>query len=127
MAKVLLVEANSVVRSALRKILEESGHDVLEASDGSQGAEICRTQNAEIVVTDIVLPNAGGIAMLNEFKRDFPAIPMIAMSGGNKMRNLDCRALAKEFGAHRVLTKPFFPNDLIAAINGAMSGVPAYA
>ena len=116
MARLMVIDDERLARLTLRKILERVGHEVVEATNGAEGIAMFRAHPCEFVVTDIVMPDKEGVETIKELKRDFPQVPVIAISGGGRTRNLDFLKLAKQHGADMVLAKPFSHDDLSTAV-----------
>ena len=124
MARILIVEDERLARFTLRKILEQLGHEVIEATNGVEGLAMFCAAPSDLVITDIIMPEKEGIQTIIELKRDFPNARVIAMSGGGRTHNMDFLRLASKCGAERVLAKPFAMDDVSAAINDVL-GRPA--
>ncbi|MEO5362413.1 MAG: response regulator [Magnetococcus sp. DMHC-8] len=108
MARILVVDDDMSIRALLREILEEEGHQVTEAVDGKQGVHIYREEPADLVITDILMPEKDGVELIMELQETFPEVRIIAMSGGG--RGLDAQfslRIAKDFGAVQQMEKPF--------------------
>ena len=119
MAHILLIEDDELLRPLLARCLESAGHVVTQAATGRAGVRAFQAELADLVVTDIVMPDQEGIATIMMLHRDHPEVPLIALSGGgvNPSLYLD---LAKKLGASCTLAKPFTPDDLLRAI-GALN------
>ena len=80
---VLLVEDEPRVRAQARRLLQRAGYDVLEASDGAQGSRIFDERRADVtvVVTDVVMPIAGGVEMVSSLRALRPTLPVVFVSG----------------------------------------------
>lgn len=117
MARILIIDDEYDVRTTIRMMLEREGHTVVEALDGIEGTEYFLKEPADLIITDIVMPNQDGIETLLQLHTDYPDIPVIVISG-NAAEHLD---LAREFGAKEVLPKPFKYQDLTRAVNEALS------
>jgi PAS domain S-box-containing protein len=80
---VLLVEDEPRVRSQARRLLQRSGYDVLEASDGAEGRRAFAERQGEIdvVVTDVVMPIVGGVEMVSTLRAEQPELPVVFVSG----------------------------------------------
>jgi CheY-like chemotaxis protein len=115
MAKVLLIDDDAIFRSVLAATLEKAGHVVTEASDGRQGIAQFRADPAELVITDLVMPEKEGIETIMALRRDYPQVKVIAMSGA--MHSGTYLRLAGELGAERTLGKPFAPEELLDAVD----------
>jgi CheY-like chemotaxis protein len=118
MPRILLIDDDNEVRTMLRLTLAHFGHTVIEARNGKEGLELFKTANADLVITDIVMPEKEGLEVLIELReRQVPPVKIIAISGGGRQKAGDYLRLAKLMGAARVLAKPFSNEVLIAAIN----------
>jgi DNA-binding response OmpR family regulator len=118
MARILLIEDDNEVRTMLRLTLAHFGHIVIEACNGKEGLELFKCANVDLVITDIVMPEKEGLAVLIELReRQVPPVKIIAISGGGRQKAGDYLRLAKLMGAARVLAKPFSNEVLIAMID----------
>ena len=122
MTRVLLIEDNDDVRTMLCLALEQAGCEVREASDGEVGLRLYRESPADVVVTDIIMPNREGLETILAIRAIRPDAAIIAISGGGHTSMEDCLWFANHFGAARVLAKPFDPSELIAAVNELSRG-----
>ena len=115
MATILVVDDDAVTRYALRRKLESAGHTIHEAANGNEAVSLQRWYPADLVLIDIVMPVKGGIETIDELKREFPDLPVVAYTGyeGPETNYL---ARAKERGAIMALTKPFNDDVLLGAI-----------
>jgi len=80
---VLLVEDEPRVRSQARRLLQRSGFEVVEASDGAEGKRIFaeRQSDIDVVVTDVVMPMVGGVEMVATLRAVQPHLPVVFVSG----------------------------------------------
>jgi DNA-binding response OmpR family regulator len=118
MARILLIEDNDPVRALLRESLVLEGHTVIEACDGGEGLHLFRQGGVELVITDILMPEKEGLAVVMELRNARPPVPVIAISGGGQ----DYLATATLLGAAKVLVKPFPAAVLLAAIAELLPG-----
>ena len=116
MARILLIEDDESVRTMLQMILVHFGHTVMEAGNGNEGLEQFRRAGADLVITDIVMPEKEGIEVLLELRKEQPPVKIIAISGGGRQSATDYLHLATLLGASTVLAKPFSSAELVAAI-----------
>ncbi len=123
MARILLIDDDEPFRTMLRLTLIHFGHTVIEACNGKQGLDLFPQANADLVITDIVMPEKEGIEVLMELKKLQPSVKVIAMSGGCRNRSGSYLQIAKVLGASKVLAKPFSNADLLTAINELLPGV----
>lgn len=122
MARILLIDDDDAVRTVMRLTLARFGHTVTEARNGREGLTRFREGGADLLITDIVMPEADGLEVLMELGKHRPAVRIIAISGGGRQDASDHLHVAKLLGAANVLAKPFSPEALLAAVNEALPG-----
>jgi CheY-like chemotaxis protein len=124
MARILVIDDNPELRALVRAILErtKSGHETVEAADALDGLAIYRQNHADLVIIDMLMPGKPGWEAILDFKKEFPEIKILGISGGGKQGPFGYLMLAKRFGAKRVLMKPFNQNDLLEAIEDLLAG-----
>ena len=103
----LLVDDDASLRSILRRGLEKSGYEVREAGEGGAALKLLASAPADLVITDLVMPDMEGIALILSLRKSHPKLPVIAMSGGGRMRPEGYLEIARGCGAARILAKPF--------------------
>ncbi len=123
MASILLIENEPSLRQAIARMLVADGHTVNEARDGREGLRLLNTAPADIVLTDIVMPNADGIEVIVANRRLPRRAKLIAMSGAIGL-GPDYLKTALELGADQTLKKPFRHADLKAAVAACLDGNP---
>lgn len=116
MTKVLVIEDEEMVRSTIKQILEKAGYEVEVAENGKLGLEQQELNPADIVVTDIIMPEKDGVETTIELRSRFPNTKIVAVSGGGRVRNLSFLEHAKQMGADVILPKPFTREELLGAI-----------
>lgn len=122
MVRILLIDDDELVRITVGRTLTDAGHSVTLAGDGAEGLAKFARGAFDLVITDIVMPEREGIETILELRQRKERIPVIAISGGGRQRNLDFLKAAREFGANVTLSKPFTGPELLAAVNAALSG-----
>ncbi len=120
MAHILIIDDDEDVRFLLRDILEREGHEVRDASNGKKGLKLQRESPADLIITDIVMPEKEGIETIMELHREFPEVKIIAISGGGRNRPESYLRAAKKLGAHKTLEKPFERKDLLKTIRDVL-------
>lgn len=118
MASVLIVDDQDLVRQTLRAALERHGLKVRVAGDGEEALRLFRETPADVVVTDLVMPNMEGIETIFELRRSAPDAKIIAMSGTGA---LDFLEMARKLGADHVLRKPFNIGRLLALVRDCLA------
>jgi DNA-binding response OmpR family regulator len=123
MARLLLIDDDAMLRDVLATALVQAGHTVVQANDGREGAKLFRAEPADIVITDLVMPDREGLETIIALHREWPELPIIAMSGGDT-RSSVYLALAASLGARRILAKPFGRDVLLHAIDELLAPRP---
>ncbi len=121
MGRILVIDDDTQFRSMIRTLLERQGHDVLEAPDGEAGIRLFEDQGADLIVTDIVMPNKEGLETIMELRRKVPRPKIIAVSGGGRIGPESYLQLAEKFGAVKVFSKPFDLKAFLQAVQEALS------
>jgi DNA-binding response OmpR family regulator len=114
MPRILIIDDEEPMRNALAAVLAERGYEVVVALNGREGLARHAEQPADLIITDIVMPEMDGIEIISQIKRLGHDTPIIAISG-NPSRELYAQ-VAKSLGARLTLVKPFEPRVLIAAV-----------
>ena len=113
MSTILVMDDDEQVRAMLRQALEREGYEVLDAPDGKEGMRLFREQEADLIITDLIMPEKEGLETIMELRRDFREVKIIAISGGGRVAPDVYLSLAKNLGAHVTLTKPFDLEELL--------------
>jgi CheY-like chemotaxis protein len=119
MVRVLVIDDNQDVRDLIQFILEGAGYSVELAPDGEAGLRSQRARPADVVITDIFMPNQDGLETIARLREEYPRVRVVAMSGGGASELKGGRYLstAREVGAHVLLPKPFDLDQLLRAID----------
>jgi len=117
MVRVLVVDDNADMRDSLRFLLNRCGYDTESARDGQQALEVHRRRPVEVLLTDIYMPLSDGIETIQAFRREFPTVKIVAMSGGGSRVRGSYLDVASDIGADATLTKPFEFDALLAALD----------
>lgn len=122
MVKVLIVDDEDMVRMVLAQTLKKVGITVEEAENGRTAVELFRKDPADVVITDIIMPECEGVETIIEIRRISPDVKIIAMSGGGRMGKTDYLDIAREFGAAQVFRKPFDRMKVLEAVHDCLTG-----
>ncbi len=122
MAKILIIDDDPALREIMRRILEPDGHDVRVAEDGARGLDLYRADPADLVITDLIMPEKEGIETIQELREEFPDVRILAVSGGGMVDPDGPLTDAELFGADGSLAKPFSVEALKQAANEVLSG-----
>lgn len=120
MATILVIDDDGQLRAMIRQLLERNQHTVLEAVNGLDGLEKYRKQKADVVITDLIMPEKDGILTIQDLLMEFPSAKVLAISGGPR-GNAAWLPIAKRVGALRVLKKPFTTEQLTEVVNEVLN------
>ncbi len=109
MTTVLIVDDSGFQRSFLRKALVEDGYRVLEAANGKQALEVAAAERPDCILTDLIMPDMRGLALLETLQQAGSKIPVVVLTA-DIQEGVEARCL--ELGAARVLHKPVKPARL---------------
>jgi CheY-like chemotaxis protein len=118
MASVLLIDDDDFTRRTIGRALERQGHRVTATENGRQALKRLRAEPAlaDLVMTDIMMPDMDGLELIRELRSVHPDIKIIAMSGGSSVNRMNFLPTAKMLGAHETLPKPCSGAEIQAAI-----------
>lgn len=114
MARILVIDDNPAMRDMLIETLVAIGHETYGAATGMNVATLMRAHPADIVITDILMPEKDGLETIAELRSGQPQVKIIAISGDPK----DWKVLnmAKKIGAHQIMSKPFTSQEIVAVV-----------
>jgi CheY-like chemotaxis protein len=110
--RILVVDDNDDLRATIQALLQADGFDVAQAADGRAALAELRSRPADVVLTDLVMPDQDGIETIVELKKLYPHLKIVAMSGWTSAQGSDYLQVAREIGAAHTLQKPFDPAEL---------------
>lgn len=116
MNEILVVDDDALMRNLVADWLTEAGYRVRQAQDGTAALAALRATPARLLITDMRMPNLNGAETLAVLSREFPELPVIAMSGDFSSRTGFSPELAVRLGACKALAKPFARDELLAAV-----------
>lgn len=114
MPSILIVDDEAPIRELLRSILEADGHQIRDAANGHLGLLHYREAPADLVITDLLMPERDGMELILALTREWLEARIIAMTGATGKRNL--LDVAKLLGARHVIAKPFTPEEIRRAV-----------
>jgi len=107
MGKVLVIDDDAQVRRVVRRLIEMEGHQVAEAESGKIALRLLANDPADLIITDIYMPEMDGIELLTRLRETLPEARLVAMSGGGVLPAHHMLDAAKALGAIAVIEKPF--------------------
>jgi len=126
MAHILIIDDDPWILKIFQQILELEGHTILTATNGQEGMDQFRLTPTDLVITDMVMPVKDGLKLIMEMEREFPKVPVIAVSGGGVIEAERYLSLAQCIGSIQTLAKPVGKQDLVDAVNMALASPRKY-
>jgi DNA-binding NtrC family response regulator len=120
--KVLVIDDEQIVINSVKRVLDHAGFEVEITLSGRHGLELALGKPYDIVLTDIRMPDIGGMVVLRDIKRAKPFMPVIIITG---YANVQSAMQAMKLGAAEYLEKPFSPDQLLNAVNLALEHAAA--
>lgn len=117
---ILVVDDDTLLRGMVAEWLAQVGYVVREAQDGVAALALLRGAPARLLITDMQMPSLNGAEMLAIVCREFPTMPVIAMSGQFDSGFGFTRETAIKAGATKVLAKPFSRDDLLTSVRAVV-------
>jgi DNA-binding response OmpR family regulator len=115
--RLLIIEDELPMRTALKDCLEVDGYRVLTAADGAVGLERALKEKPDLVLLDIMLPKLDGYALCAELRRIADDVPVLMLTGKSQV---DDRVSGLDVGADDYLVKPFSTDELLARVRALL-------
>jgi len=120
MKKILIIDDDEQVLLMLKAMLEREEFDVTTALDGKEGIRLFKQNPADLVITDIIMPEKEGLEIIIELKINQPDLPVIAISGGGWDSPNIYLDPAKAMGINAILEKPIELSAFVNAVKKAL-------
>lgn len=117
MSRILVVDDEDIIRKYLQLTLEQLGYVVMVACNGQEALAHLQRESVDLILTDLIMPEKEGMETIEEVRKLYPKIKIIAMSGGGRIDAFDYLRVAKKMGADLVMEKPFSNRELTAALD----------
>lgn len=116
MPRILIVDDEDKIRTVVREYAEFEGYEVLEAKDGMEAVEICRKEDFDVIIMDVMMPRLDGFSSCKEIRKT-KAIPVIMLSARGEEYD---KLFGFEIGIDDYVVKPFSPKELMARIKAVI-------
>ncbi len=113
MAKILIIDDSIFMRMQMKDILQNAGHQVLEAAGGEDGLQLAAAQNPDAIILDLLMPGIGGVEVLEKLRDQGVQTPVIVHTADIQDST---RQQCLDLGARAFLNKPPKPDELLAAL-----------
>jgi DNA-binding NtrC family response regulator len=120
MGRVLVIDDDEEIRTLVKHMLLEAGHQVEEALDGAEGLRLFGKRPPDLVLTDINMPGLDGHDVIAAIQVLHPEVPIIAISGGGAIAQDEFLLKASALGAVEIIMKPFEFRQLVGAVERAL-------
>jgi two-component system chemotaxis response regulator CheY len=119
MKKILVVDDSGLARRLTRRILEELGHEVEEASNGAQALELYALHQHDLVVLDMLMTGMYGLEVLEKLKQLNPSVPVIVATADIQRSTRDD---VRNAGASAMVNKPVNKDELAEKVSLVITG-----
>lgn len=117
MSKILVVDDEDRIRAIIKKYAEFEGYKIVEAANGMEAVEICKKENFDIIILDVMMPELDGFSTCKEINK-IKKIPVIMLSARGEEYD---RIHGFELGIDDYVVKPFSPRELMMRIKVVIS------
>ncbi len=117
MEKILVVDDEEKIRAIIRKYGEFEGYEIVEAKDGMEAVRICKTQDFDVIILDVMMPELDGFSTCKEIRKT-KDIPVIMLSARGEEYD---RIHGFELGIDDYVVKPFSPKELMMRVKVVIS------
>jgi len=121
MKRILIIEDDDLMRTIIATMLKRAGYETVMAANGIEGLLVFRSSPADLVITDLLMPEKDGLETIRELHGEFPDVPIIAMSAGSQLTALSFLPVAMRLGAKYLLPKPFDKDFLLKTVAEALN------
>ena len=119
--KILIVDDEKNIRNVIKEYAKFDGFETFEAEDGMQAVEMCRTQDFDLIIMDIMMPKLDGYSAVREIRKT-KQIPVIMLSARGEEYD---KLFGFEIGVDDYVVKPFSPKELMARIRAVLNRASA--
>ena len=117
MKKLLVVDDEAKIREVIKEYSEFSGYEVTEAADGMSAIGLCKLNDYDLIIMDVMMPKLDGFSSVKEIKK-FKDIPVIMLSARGEEYD---KLFGFELGVDDYVVKPFSPKELMARVNAVIT------
>ncbi|HBI14597.1 MAG TPA: response regulator [Desulfobulbaceae bacterium] len=114
--RVLIIDDDEQIRVLLEQMMHWAGFEVMVAENGKVAMRLQRATPADLVITDLIMPEQEGLETISRLKKDYGGIKIIAISGGGRIGPEAYLPAALELGADKVFSKPFDVQEIVDTV-----------
>ncbi|HEX6003331.1 MAG TPA: response regulator [Burkholderiales bacterium] len=123
--RILILDDNADMVRSLELVLQHGGFDAATALNGKEALALQHDRPADVLITDILMPDVDGMEIIDQFRKRWPRVRIIAMSGGGEVLKGDYLSVASQIGADVTLRKPVDPDRLMQLLTEFAKTPPA--
>lgn len=116
--KILVIDDEAIVRVSCERVLKPAGYEVIVTPKGTEAIELMKKEKYDLVLTDLKMPDMDGLDVLKHIKANWPDVIVIVITGYG---TISTAVQAIKLGAYEYIEKPFTPEDILNAVNKALS------
>src|SRR5438477_4840840 len=120
MSRILIIEDETPMRTALKDVIETEGYRALTAPDGESGLKRAITEKPDLILLDIMMPKLDGYAVCAELRRLANPVPILMLTAKGQVED---RVAGLDVGADDYLVKPFSTEELLARVRALLRRV----
>lgn len=121
MARILVVDEDQTTRRVIRALLEDVGHEVVEAEHGREGLRALGEQVPDLVITELYMEDMDGIEFLRSIRKTWPSEPVLVMSSRSGPDVDRILKVAELLGASGLLDKPIVQQKLLETVGAILA------
>ena len=115
--RIMFVDDDPGIRGALHVALSKAGYSVIQARNGEEALQLWRERAADLVITDLHMPERNGIELILDLVALGVRAPIIAITDGGRTKQMELLADARLLGAVRTVQKPFRLEEVLATVD----------
>lgn len=119
-SRILVVDDDVSIISLMTSLLEDQKFSVFSAGNGLEGMNVLKAHHVDLVITDMLMPEMGGVEFVQKMKTVHPKPKIIAMSGGDGIGQIDYLGAALQCGANQTFEKPFEFSQMLSSIKNLL-------
>jgi DNA-binding response OmpR family regulator len=119
--RIMVVDDDPGIRGALHVALSKAGYSVIQARNGEEALRLWRERAADLVITDLHMPERNGLELILDLVALGVQAPIIAITDGGLTKRMELLADARLLGAVRTVQKPFRLEEVLAAVDEALN------
>jgi CheY-like chemotaxis protein len=123
--RVLIADDDPMIANVMQRLLQRQGISSKSVSNGREALRYLQTNQVDLVITDILMPEVDGYELIPKLRKISPTIRILAMTGNAPQFAFDMHRMARMLGADRVIGKPFELPDLLKLVDELLSAPPS--